>query len=78
MNNPEASVSYPIQSAEHALVAGMVVGLAIKHGIDLRPVVDEAGNYTAEALLVVPDLPDNVTVRLIIEPPVTEPIEADL
>ena len=40
-------------SDRHALQAGFLFGLMIKHGVDIRPVVDEAGNYT-----------DTYTIRL--------------
>jgi hypothetical protein len=30
----------------HALQAGFLMGLMLKHGVDIRPVVDDDGNYT--------------------------------
>jgi hypothetical protein len=66
---------HPIVSSEHALHAGMVWGVAMKHGLDLLPVLDDAGNYSAEVELVLPvestGWPGNVRVRLIVEPPST-------
>lgn len=56
-----------ISSERHALYVGCVLGLGMKHGLPLRPVVDEAGNYTNEIELAIPE--DGITVRLIVPPP---------
>lgn len=55
----------------HALYAGMVLGLAMKHGINLAPVIDDDGNYTPELQLGFEDPGEApITVRLLIpEPP---------
>lgn len=58
-----------IQSERHAYVAGLAWGMAIKHSIDLMPVVDDAGNYTAEAVLDLSEVRPGLKVRLIVLPP---------
>lgn len=30
----------------HTLYVGWVLGIALKHDLDARPILDEAGNYT--------------------------------
>jgi hypothetical protein len=68
--------THRIQSPEHALHAGMVWGLAMRHGLELVPVLDEEGNYSAEVELVLPaastSWPADVRVRLVVEPPPDE------
>lgn len=64
------------ENDRHALYTGWVLGIAMRHGIDLSPDVDEAGNYTpnltirfqagpgrpaASVTLVVPPPPDDWT-----------------
>lgn len=56
----------------HCLYVGWVLGIALKHGFDLRPEVDDDGNYTdrvvvslkpyATVTLVVPYPPDDWTI----------------
>lgn len=66
MNQPESN----FRGIRHNLYAGWVAGIAAKHGVPLHPVLDSAGNYTAELqldlpfgtesiILVVPDPPDD-------------------
>lgn len=50
---------YPIQSERHALLTGMVFGLASKHGLVIHPEIDEDGNWAASAML---ELPESVTL----------------
>lgn len=60
---------HPIESGEHALLAGFVWGLALRHGLDLLPVLDDAGNYSAEVELVLPEgMYQGVPVRLVVRP----------
>jgi hypothetical protein len=59
-------------SAEHALRAGMVWGIGITHGLDLRPMLDAEGNYTAALELRSDRLPPGVTITLIVAPPEDE------
>lgn len=60
-----------ITSDRHALYVGAVLGLAMRHGLDLIPVVDEYGNYTDELMLSLADatgmLP--ITVTVVVPPP---------
>lgn len=67
------SSPHKIQSPEHALQAGFVWGLAMQHGLDVVPELDDEGNYSASVLLEIPDLNPNVTVRLIVAPPEEQP-----
>lgn len=61
---------YPLPVDDiHALHVGFVVGLAARHGLDVEPIVDGDGNYTASFRLRLPDdFPANVTVVLTVEP----------
>jgi hypothetical protein len=60
---------YPIQSELHAWHAGQVWGVAMRHGLELRPESDAEGNWAASALL---DLPGGVTIRLVVDAPTEE------
>lgn len=63
---------YPVLSPEHALVCGIVMGAAMKHGVPLEPEFDADGNYLASFLLTPPDgilMKPNITVRVIVEAP---------
>jgi hypothetical protein len=68
-----SGATHRIVSPEHALHAGMVWGLAMRHGLDLLPVLDDDGNYSAEVELVLPvdstGWSADVRVRLVVEPP---------
>ena len=59
---------HPLQDANHALFAGAILGLAMKHGITLVPVADSEGNYTAMMELRLPDQP-KVHLTVIVPPP---------
>jgi len=65
-----ADAKYPVQSPEHALQAGFVWGVAIDHGLDLTPDMDDEGNYTASFVLNLPEPMAGVAVRIIVEAPV--------
>lgn len=56
-----------ILSERHALYIGCVAGLAMKHGLPLRPTVDDDGNYTDELELTIPE--DDITIKVIVPPP---------
>lgn len=45
---------YPITNDQQAYAAGLVVGLAMLHGLDVEPIVDPVGNYTAAMWLKLP------------------------
>jgi hypothetical protein len=65
--------AYPIESARHALLTGMVWGLASKHGLSLTPEVDEEGNYSASAILQLPPpATEGITVRIVVAAPEEE------
>lgn len=53
-------------SDDHALYVGAVLGIAMKHGVPLRPVIDEDGNYTDQLSLV---LPNDVVINVTVPPP---------
>jgi hypothetical protein len=50
----------------HSLYVGWVIGVGMRHGIDLRPVVDDEGNYTDHAELRVRD---DLTITFVVPPP---------
>ena len=60
---------YPIGSAEHALIAGTVAGIALRHGIRLIPDTDDDGNYLASMTLEDDALPSGIKIRIIVPPP---------
>lgn len=64
---------YPIVSSGHALIAGQVWGIAMRHGLDLVPEVDADGNYLASAELRSEHLPLGVTIRIVVPPPEPTP-----
>lgn len=49
----------------HALYVGAVLGVALKHGVPLRPTMDDDGNYTDRLTLDI----DSVTVTVVVPPP---------
>lgn len=51
----------------HALRAGMAFGAAVKAGLPVEPELDDQGNYTPVMLLSLEHLPDNVTIRIVVE-----------
>jgi hypothetical protein len=55
----------------HALVTGMVMGAAMRHGIELEPVIDADQNYTTRFRLR-DDAFDQMGVKIfiVVEPPV--------
>lgn len=58
---------YPIQSERHALLTGMVFGLASKHGLIIHPEFDEYGNWAASAMLELPEpVVPGITVRIVV------------
>jgi hypothetical protein len=59
----------PIEGDVHAIVAGYVFGLAAKHGLTLIPDRDEHGNYLASAVIELPGLSPEITVRLVVPCP---------
>jgi hypothetical protein len=56
-------------SAEHALICGYVWGIALDHGVDLRPILDDDGNYTEAFELRSSKLPPGVTITIHVSPP---------
>lgn len=58
-------------SERHALYTGWILGIALKHGIDLAPEVDDAGNYLPRLTLRLRAGPDRpaATVTLVVPPP---------
>jgi hypothetical protein len=63
--------THRIVSGEHAIVAGQVWAMAMRHGLDLTPVLDEDGRYSAELELVLPtDVGVGVEhIRIVVSPP---------
>lgn len=62
---------YPIQSHRHSLFTGWVVGCALRHGLTVEPIRDEAGEYTAAFAVALDGVPDNVRLVLVVPPPPT-------
>jgi hypothetical protein len=56
-------------SPDHALISGMVMGLAWKHGLELTPIIDEDSNYTPRYEVGGLDLPEGVHVFINVEAP---------
>lgn len=50
----------------HALFVGCVVGIALRNGVPLTPVLDGAGNYTDRLEL---HLDDGMVAELVVPPP---------
>lgn len=66
---------YPIVSARHGYAAGLALGIARQHGLEVRPVLDEHGGVTAAIELQVPEVLAGgfaVTITLVIDPDGTE------
>lgn len=54
----------------HALYAGAILGIAMKHGLNLRPCIDTEGNYTNHLRLSLEDPAEvPVVIELIVPPP---------
>jgi len=51
----------------HALYVGAVVGIGLRHGVPLAPILDDDGNYTNRIVLGIPHA--HVTVTLVVPPP---------
>ena len=58
----------PFADDRHVLYTGWVIGIAVRHGLEVAAVYDEAGNYT-DRLVV--DLGD-VSLELVVPPPPAE------
>ena len=59
--------AYPIVDGNHALRAGMALGVAMAAGLDVEALVDVEGNYTAAIEVRSDRLPPNVALRVIVE-----------
>ena len=55
----------------HALYVGWVLGVAMRAGVDVRPEVDDEGNYTDRLIVVLPDRtsPVEYIITLVVPPP---------
>lgn len=53
----------------HNLYCGWVFGMALKHGLPIEPIGDDAGNFTDRFAMA---LPDGITLTLVIPPPPDE------
>lgn len=64
-----------IVDERHALYVGAVLALGMRHGLNLRPVDDELGNYTDRIELVVDEIHPGIyaypaiRVELVVPPP---------
>lgn len=59
---------YPVAGPDHALRTGMVMGLALKHGLDVVPDVTPEGDYQASMTLTLPEPFAGVKVRIVVTP----------
>lgn len=61
-------------SPEHALLTGMVLGVALRQGVEAVPVIDDDGDYTdtLEIALNTPGGPNGVRVFVVVQPPAAE------
>lgn len=57
------------ESESHALFAGMLIGLAWRHGLDVEVLVDADGDYMPRWKLNVPQLPSGVELYLDVPAP---------
>lgn len=55
------------QSDRHTLYVGWVLGIALKNGLDVEVIVDEAGNYTPQLMLNLEH--SDFTITLVVPPP---------
>ena len=62
-------IAHPIESPEHAILAGYVFGLAMKHGLVLIPDIDDDGNVLASARIELPGARPELVVRITVDPP---------
>lgn len=60
-------------SPDHALAAGMVMGLGMRYGLMLKPVMDDTGDYTGRFEVIDDGFPGNMHVFIAVEPPVIDP-----
>ena len=63
---PERSEEPLFVSERHALYVGWVLGVGMRHGIPLVPVVDFDGNYTDRVTYTTPG---NSVITFIVPPP---------
>jgi hypothetical protein len=61
------------RSERHALYTGMILGLAMRHGVALAPTIDAAGDYTSELALELGKI--TVTLKVPEPPPDWDPEE---
>ncbi|HSS11895.1 MAG TPA: hypothetical protein VLL25_18550 [Acidimicrobiales bacterium] len=65
--SPNADTEGHFVDDRHALYVGWIVGIALRNGVVVEPVIDEAGNYTDR--LTVALFGSGPTVTLIVPPP---------
>lgn len=58
-----------IQGPRHAHYVGWVWGLGLKHGLDIKPMVDDEGDYTDRLVVT---FPGERSVTLVVPPPPPE------
>lgn len=59
-------------SARHAMYVGWLVGRARERGIDARPILDDAGDYTASVAVCVELVPGVIATSIALIPPPPE------
>jgi hypothetical protein len=58
-----------IVGMRHAMYAGWIMGIGIKHGVPLEPVVDPLGNYTDRLVLRMHDGDIELELTIVVPPP---------
>ena len=68
MPRPHANAPTSL-TTNHALYTGWVLGLMMKAGLPVEPVIDTDGNYTNRVILDLPTLAPGTSVALLIPAP---------
>jgi len=58
-----------IQDERRALMTGFVIGTLMSAGLDVKPEVDDDGDYLPSIMLTLPEPMQGVKVRLVVERP---------
>jgi hypothetical protein len=58
---------HEVESGEHALLVGLVHGYLLRLGVNVEPEYDDAGNYLASLVIVLPEPARGTRVRIVVE-----------
>lgn len=59
-----SEAAYPFTDPEHTIRAGMALGAAMGAGLEVEPVLDEHGDWTAAFDI---EVAANVTIRVVVQ-----------